>query len=87
MATKRKRKTTKKSKKKSNSKKSSLQKHFKNSKFKFISGLIIIAFAFFLSIAFISFFSTGYADQSKFDIPLWELFKSSEIKVENITGK
>ncbi len=87
MATKRKRKTTKKSKKKSISKKSSLQKHFKNSKFKFISGLIIIAFAFFLSIAFISFFSTGYADQSKFDIPLWELFKSSEIKVENITGK
>ncbi len=56
-------------------------------KLRFILGLITIGFSIYLLIAFISFFFTGYADKSKFDIKWWELFISSDITVHNWTGK
>jgi S-DNA-T family DNA segregation ATPase FtsK/SpoIIIE len=56
-------------------------------KLKFILGLITIGFSFYMVIAFVSFFFTGYADKSKFDIKWWDLFTSTEITVHNWTGK
>ncbi len=56
-------------------------------KLKFILGLITIGFSFYMLIAFVSFFFTGYADKSKFDIKWWDLFTSTEITVHNWTGK
>src|SRR5690554_1896753 len=61
--------------------------NFKNFKFRFISGLILIAFSFYLALAFLSFFFTGFADRSKFDIAFWDFIRSAEITVENWTGK
>jgi S-DNA-T family DNA segregation ATPase FtsK/SpoIIIE len=72
------------------SRKSGLSKwetNLKNFKFRFISGLVLVALAFYLALAFMSFFFTGFADRSKFDIAFWELIKSSEIIVDNWTGK
>ena len=60
---------------------------FKDVKFQFITGLILVASSFFLFISYISFFFTGAADKSKFDIPFWELVTNSDIRVENWTGK
>jgi S-DNA-T family DNA segregation ATPase FtsK/SpoIIIE len=61
--------------------------NFKNFKFRFISGLTLIAFSFYLALAFLSFFFTGFADRSKFDIDFWNFIRSAEITVENWTGK
>jgi S-DNA-T family DNA segregation ATPase FtsK/SpoIIIE len=61
--------------------------NLKNFKFRFISGLVLVALAFYLALAFMSFFFTGFADKSKFDIAFWDFIKSSEITVENWTGK
>ncbi len=61
--------------------------NLKDFKVRFISGIITIGIAFFTLLAFCSFLFTGFADQSKFDINLWELFKNSDITVENWTGK
>lgn len=60
---------------------------FKNDKFKFILGLIFVASSLFLLIAYISFFLSGAADKSKFDIPFFEMLTNSDIRVENWTGK
>ncbi|TAJ12388.1 DNA translocase FtsK [Marinilabiliaceae bacterium JC017] len=59
-------------------------KHFR---FRFFFGIITVCFAFYLLLAFFSFFFTGYADKSKFDLPMWDLIASSEIAVQNWTGK
>jgi len=56
-------------------------------KIKFILGLLIIVFSFYLFIAYLSFFFTGYADKSTFDISWWELVSSADITVHNWTGK
>ena len=59
----------------------------KDFKARFISGIITIGIAFFTLLAFCSFLFTGFADKSKFDINLWELFTNSDITVQNWTGK
>ncbi len=56
-------------------------------KLKFILGLVTIFFSFYMFVAFVSFFFTGYADKSKFDLKWWELFSSADITVQNWTGK
>lgn len=66
---------------------SSLSSTFKNDKFKFAIGLFIVAISLFISLAFLSFFNSGAADRSQFDLPFWELVKDPSIHVENITGK
>lgn len=65
----------------------SLREGFKNDKFKFALGLITVAFSLFLTLAFLSFFGTGSADRSKFDLPFWDLVTDASIRVDNITGK
>ncbi|NPA36298.1 MAG: DNA translocase FtsK [Chlorobi bacterium] len=59
----------------------------RENKLRFISGFILIAFSVFLLLSYISFFFTGYADKSKFDISWWKLITSTDINVENWTGK
>nr|WP_321451798.1 DNA translocase FtsK [uncultured Carboxylicivirga sp.] len=59
-------------------------RHFK---VRFIAGIITIGINFFLLLAFFSYLFTGFADKSKFDIPLWELISNADITVENWTGK
>jgi len=59
----------------------------KDFKIRFVSGIITIGIAFFTLLAFCSFLFTGFADKSKFDINLWELFKDSDLTVQNWTGK
>jgi S-DNA-T family DNA segregation ATPase FtsK/SpoIIIE len=59
----------------------------KDFKFRFVSGFILASFSFYLALAFLSFFFTGFADKSKFDIDFWEFIKSADIQVENWTGK
>lgn len=60
---------------------------FSNYKVRFASGLLLVAFSFYLALAFFSFIKSGFADRSKFDIPFWDLISNPEIRVENITGK
>jgi DNA segregation ATPase FtsK/SpoIIIE, S-DNA-T family len=60
---------------------------FKDVKFQFVTGLVSLASSFTLTIAYISFFFTGAADRSKFDIPFWDFLTDPEIRVENWTGK
>jgi S-DNA-T family DNA segregation ATPase FtsK/SpoIIIE len=60
---------------------------FKDVKFQFVTGLLGVASSFTLTIAYISFFFTGAADKSKFDIPFWDLLTDPEIRVDNWTGK
>ncbi|MCU4166517.1 DNA translocase FtsK [Carboxylicivirga caseinilyticus] len=59
-------------------------RHFK---LRFIAGIITIGINFFLLLAFFSYLFTGFADKSKFDIPLWDLISDADITVENWTGK
>lgn len=84
MSTGKKNKTGKKSRKSGLSK---WETNFKNFKFRFISGLALVAFSFYLALAFLSFFFTGFADRSKFDIAFWDFIKSAEVTVQNWTGK
>ncbi len=60
---------------------------FKSFKVRFISGFALVSFSFYLALAFFSFFFTGFADRSKFDLSFGELFKRADIQVENWTGK
>ena len=60
---------------------------FKNERFKFIFGVLILMISAYLLIAFISFLFFGAADQSKLDLKWSELVLNSEIKVENKAGK
>ncbi|PWE00094.1 FtsK/SpoIIIE family DNA translocase [Marinilabilia rubra] len=84
MSTGKKNKTGKKNRKSGLSK---WETNFKNFKFRFITGLALVAFSFYLALAFLSFFFTGFADRSKFDIAFWDFIKSAEITVQNWTGK
>ncbi|MGZ2368269.1 DNA translocase FtsK 4TM domain-containing protein [Ancylomarina sp. YFZ004] len=54
---------------------------------RFILGISSSLFTIYLGLAFVSFFFTGGADQSKLDIQLLELLSNSVIRVENWTGK
>jgi len=54
---------------------------------RFILGISSSLFTIYLGLAFVSFFFTGGADQSKLDIQLLELLSNSGIRVENWTGK
>ena len=54
---------------------------------RFILGISSSLFTIYLGLAFVSFFFTGGADQSKLDIQLLELLLNSGIRVENWTGK
>jgi S-DNA-T family DNA segregation ATPase FtsK/SpoIIIE len=54
---------------------------------RFILGISSSLFTIYLGLAFVSFFFTGGADQSKLDIQLLELLSDSVIRVENWTGK
>ncbi len=67
--------------------KSNKQPFFKNEKFRFIFGLLILLISAYLLIAFISFLFYGAADQSKLDLPWKELVMNSDIKVQNLAGK
>ncbi len=60
---------------------------FKDVKFQFVAGLSAVAFSVMLFVAWVSFFFTGAADKSRFDIPFWDLLTDPEIKVENWMGK
>ncbi|MFW6267873.1 MAG: DNA translocase FtsK 4TM domain-containing protein [Marinilabiliaceae bacterium] len=59
----------------------------KGYKFRFVSGIVMVSFSFYLALAFFSFFFTGFADRSKFDISFGDLFRKADIQVENWTGK
>lgn len=60
---------------------------FRNEKFKFILGILVLLVAAYLLIAFISFLFFGAADQSKLDLPWSELVFNSSVKVQNKAGK
>lgn len=60
---------------------------FKDERFRFILGLSLSLFTIYLALAFISFFFTGGADQSKLDLNWFNLMRDSSIRVENWTGK
>ncbi len=60
---------------------------FRNEKFKFIFGVLIMLLAAYLLVAFVSFLFFGAADQSKLDLKWSELVFNPEIKVENKAGK
>jgi S-DNA-T family DNA segregation ATPase FtsK/SpoIIIE len=79
-------KKTKSQKKTNKQRLNNIRETFKDFKFRFISGIITIGIAFYFLLAFFSFLFTGFADKSIFDINRWELFKSSDIVVQNWTG-
>ena len=87
MSAKQKKSTLKKGKKKYIHPLKSIKDGFRNYKFRFIAGLLLVATSLFLTLAFFSFFQSGYADRSKFDLPFSDLLKDTTIEVENITGK
>ena len=64
-----------------------LKLRIRDNKLRFISGISVLAFSAFLFVAYISFFFTGFADKSKFDLSWWKLITSTDINVENWTGK
>ncbi|GAB7087123.1 FtsK/SpoIIIE family DNA translocase [Marinifilum fragile] len=79
--------TKKKSKPKSRRKIFSKPKFLSDERTRFILGVTLSLFTIYTSLAFVSFFFTGGADQSKLDIKWLELITDSEIRVENWTGK
>src|SRR5690554_1743501 len=81
-----KQKKTSKSKGKGNPIKN-LKASFKSYKIRFTVGLLTVGLSLYLSLAFISFLHSGYADRSKFDLPLSDLFRSATVQVDNIAGK
>ncbi|MDQ2177222.1 DNA translocase FtsK [Marinifilum sp. D714] len=79
--------TKKKSKSKSRRKIFSKPKFLNDERTRFILGVTLSLFTIYTCLAFVSFFFTGGADQSKLDIKWLELIADSEIRVENWTGK
>ncbi|WP_321296845.1 DNA translocase FtsK 4TM domain-containing protein [Marinifilum fragile] len=79
--------TKKKSKPKSRRKIFSKPNFLNDERTRFILGVTLSLFTIYTSLAFVSFFFTGGADQSKLDIKWLELITDSEIRVENWTGK
>ena len=72
---------------KQNGNKKSFWLFFSDQRIKFFSGIFLLAFTFYLAIAFISFIFTGDADQSKLGLPLKDLVFNSDVRVENKAGK
>jgi len=60
---------------------------FKDEKFRFIIGILVLLIAAYLLIAFISYLFYGAADQSKLDLKWSELVFNSSVKVQNKAGK
>ena len=60
---------------------------FRNEKFRFILGILVLLVAAYLLIAFISYLFYGAADQSKLDLKWTELVFNSSVKVQNKAGK
>ncbi|MEN8115441.1 MAG: DNA translocase FtsK [Bacteroidota bacterium] len=60
---------------------------FKNEKFRFILGILVLLISAYLLIAFISFLFYGAADQSKLDFSKLKLVFDSNVKVQNKAGK
>ena len=53
---------------------------------RFVFGLIVSICGFYLLVAFISFFSTGAADQSIMEIPQWREQSEMRTQIKNWTG-
>ena len=64
-----------------------IKEGFRSDKVRFVAGILFIGFAFFITIAFISFFQSGAADRSKLGIAFFKYITDSSINVENVTGK
>lgn len=79
--------TKKKSKPKSRRKIFTKPNFLNDERARFILGVTLSLFTIYTCLAFVSFFFTGGADQSKLDIKWLELITDSEIRVENWTGK
>ncbi len=60
---------------------------FKNEKFRFILGILVLLMSAYLLIAFVSFLFFGAADQSKFDLKWSEFLLDTSVKVQNKAGK
>jgi len=60
---------------------------FNDERTKFLFGITFSLLTIYIGLAFVSFFFTGGADQSKLDIKWLELITNSHIRVENWTGK
>ncbi len=87
-------KDTQKDNKKSKKEKLSLKealftrfKFLKDEKFRIITGLLILFFTIYLTLAFVSYLFTWKIDYSKLDIAWVDLIKNSDITVENWAGK
>ena len=65
----------------------SAPKFLTDERVKFLFGIAVSLFTIYIGLAFVSFFFTGGADQSKLDIKWLELITDSKIRVENWTGK
>ncbi|WP_321322347.1 DNA translocase FtsK 4TM domain-containing protein [Labilibaculum sp.] len=78
-------------KKKTNNTKAKLRfsapKFLSDERTKFLFGIALSLFTIYIGLAFVSFFFTGGADQSKLDIKWLELITDSKVRVENWTGK
>ena len=72
---------------KQNGNKKSFWSFFPDQRVKFFLAVVLLAFTFYLAIAFISFIFTGAADQSKLDLSWSDLVFKSDIRVENKAGK
>ena len=79
-----KKKTTNKTKAK---KRFSAPKFLKDERVKLLFGIALSLLTIYIGLAFVSFFFTGGADQSKLDIKWLELITDSKVRVENWTGK
>ncbi|MFA9371852.1 MAG: DNA translocase FtsK 4TM domain-containing protein [Labilibaculum antarcticum] len=65
----------------------STPKFLTDERIKFLFGITLSLFTIYIGLAFVSFFFTGGADQSKLDIKWLELITDSKVRVENWTGK
>ena len=65
----------------------SAPKFLSDERTRFLLGIGFSLLTIYIGLAFVSFFFTGGADQSKLDIKWLELITDSKIRVENWTGK
>lgn len=62
-------------------------KFLRSERFHRVIGLLLLLFALFLTVSFVSFFFTWKFDQSHLSGPWWEFMKDPDISVENWLGK